>query len=59
MEKNVGAIDRLARLFFGVFVLSWAIAGGPYWAWLGVLLIYSGAYGKSRLYHWLKFTTRS
>ncbi|WP_349573182.1 YgaP family membrane protein [Azotobacter salinestris] len=42
MQKNIGNIERIARLVVGIALIIWAIAGGPLWAWAGVLLLATG-----------------
>lgn len=37
MQKNVGGIDKSARILVGIALIVWAIAGGPVWAWIGIL----------------------
>jgi len=37
MQKNVGGIDKIARILVGIALIVWAIAGGPVWAWIGIL----------------------
>jgi hypothetical protein len=55
MKKNVHLIDRLLRLVVGVGLVAWAVAGGPFWAYLGVLLLATGAWGVCPMY-WVLFS---
>jgi hypothetical protein len=36
-EKNIGQTDRLIRAVVGALLILWALAGGPHWAWIGIL----------------------
>ena len=45
MQKNVGGIDKIARIVVGIALIVWAIAGGPVWAWIGVLPLATGLLG--------------
>ena len=45
MQKNVGGIDKIARILVGIALSVWAIAGGPVWAWIGVLPLATGLLG--------------
>lgn len=38
---------RTWRLILGTLLLSWAIAGGPIWAYVGVAYLLSGSFGFS------------
>lgn len=42
MQKNVGGIDKIARIVVGIALIIWAIAGGPVWAWIGILPLATG-----------------
>lgn len=37
MKANVGGIDRILRIVVGLALIGWAFAGGPVWAWLGII----------------------
>lgn len=37
MKANVGGIDRILRIVVGLALIGWAFAGGPVWAWLGIV----------------------
>lgn len=45
MEKNVGGIDKSARIVVGIALIVWALAGGPLWAWIGILPLATGLLG--------------
>jgi hypothetical protein len=42
MQKNVGSIDKIVRIVVGIALIVWAIAGGPLWAWIGILPLATG-----------------
>lgn len=43
MKANVGGIDRILRIVAGAALVAWVLfAGGPTWAWLGVVAIATG-----------------
>lgn len=42
MQKNVGGIDKIVRIVVGIALIIWAIAGGPLWAWIGILPLATG-----------------
>lgn len=50
MKMNVLWWDRLLRFFLGVFMVAWAVAGGPWWAYLGLYALASGAWGYCAIY---------
>jgi len=45
MEANVGGIDRIVRGVAGVALVAWALTGGPVWAWIGVVPLFTAAIG--------------
>lgn len=45
MNRNIGRWERLLRLGLGILLLAWAVAGGPYWSYVGLALIATGAWG--------------
>lgn len=51
MKVNVGGIDRVLRIVAGLALITWALLGGPVWAWIGIaplatgLLNFCPAYG--------------
>jgi uncharacterized membrane protein len=58
MKSNVGGIDRILRLVLGLVLVGLALTGtlGP-WAWIGVVLLVTGALGTCPLYTMLGFST--
>jgi hypothetical protein len=45
MKANVGGIDRIVRGVAGIGLIAWALAGGPVWAWIGVVPLATAAIG--------------
>jgi len=51
MEKNIGTADRTIRVVVGLIVVSLAFWGPKTpWAYLGVIPIFTGIFGKCGLY---------
>jgi hypothetical protein len=44
---NLGYWGRTWRLIIGCILLTWAIAGGPAWAYVGVYFLLCGSFGFS------------
>ncbi|MNZ61513.1 hypothetical protein D3C78_796120 [compost metagenome] len=57
MQTNVGGIDKIARIVVGIALIVWAIAGGPVWAWIGVLPLATGLLGWCPAYSLLGIKT--
>lgn len=50
MKTNVGGIDRVLRAVAGLGLVGWAVAGGPAWAWIGLVPLATAAIGFCPLY---------
>ena len=50
MEINVGKTDKTLRIIVGAALLAWALAGGPVWAWIGLLPLVTGIFGVCPAY---------
>ena len=50
MKTNVGGIDRVLRAVAGLGLAGWAVAGGPAWAWIGLVPLATAAIGFCPLY---------
>ncbi len=50
MKTNVGGIDRIVRGAAGIGLIAWALTGGPVWAWVGVVPVFTAAVGWCPLY---------
>lgn len=60
MKCNVALWDRLLRFILGVVLLFYAVAGGPFWAFIGIYFIFTSAWGVCFIYSLFKIqTTRS
>lgn len=60
MKKNVGSLDRIIRLIFGLIVLSlWFVLDGTtkYWALLGIVPLSTAAIAWCPLYPVLSINT--
>ncbi|MCL7462581.1 DUF2892 domain-containing protein [Pseudomonas sp. NW5] len=57
MQKNVGGIDKIARVLIGLVLIIWALAGGPVWAWIGVMPLATGLLGWCPAYTLFGFKT--
>ena len=58
MRMNIGTWDRAFRLIAGVLLFGWAIAGGPIWTYLGLVLIATAAWRFDPFYALLRTGTR-
>ena len=45
MKRNIGTIDRIIRLLAGGGLITWALAGGPAWAWIGAVPVLMAVIG--------------
>jgi hypothetical protein len=59
MTLNMGGLDRVVRVVVGVGFVSWALLGGPVWAWIGVLPLVTAAIGYCPAYVPFGFSTRA
>jgi hypothetical protein len=59
MKCNVAVWDRVIRFILGVALLTYAVAGGPFWSWIGLYLIFSAAWGLCFFYAYFKLSTVS
>lgn len=57
MKKNLGQVDRIARLFVGSVILIVAAQFGSWWGLLGLALIATGAIGYCGLYRIFGFSS--
>ena len=58
MQLNIGSIDRITRIVIGLVLTALAAANilGP-WAWLGVVLMATGAIGWCPPYAFFGWST--
>lgn len=59
MQHNVGGMDRLMRLIVGLSFVIWAISGGPWWSWFGVLILATALFRTCGFYSLIGFSTRT
>ena len=57
MACNVALWDRIVRLVIGIALCAWAIAGGPIWAYIGIIPIITGSWAFCPLYTVLNIRT--
>lgn len=50
MSKNVGMIDRVVRGIVGLVLLGFALFGGYWWGWIGVIALATAAFGYCPAY---------
>jgi len=57
MDANVGGFDKGVRVVVGALLIGWALIGGPWWAWLGVVPFATGLFNVCPLYRLLGVNT--
>lgn len=57
MRCNVAMWDRALRFVLGVLLTAYAIAGGPFWSYFGVILLMTAAWGFCPFYAYFKIRT--
>ena len=57
MKSNVGGIDKILRIVAGIALIGWALAGGPVWAWIGIVPLATGLMGWCPLYPLIGLST--
>lgn len=57
MQKNVGGIDKVARILVGIALIIWALSSGTAWAFIGVLPLATGLLGWCPAYTLLGIKT--
>lgn len=57
MKCNLASWDRSLRFTFGTLLLTYAIAGGPSWAYVGVYLLLTSAWGLCVVYSFWNIKT--
>ncbi len=50
MRCNVALWDRTLRFILGVLLTAYAIAGGPFWAYIGIYGLLTAAWGLCPVY---------
>lgn len=59
MKINLAMWDRWVRYIIGLLLTTWAIAGGPSWAYVGVYFIFSASWGYCLIYSYFRIKTIS
>ncbi len=59
MKINLAMWDRWIRYILGLVLTTWAIAGGPSWAYAGVYLIFSASWGFCLFYSYFRIRTNN
>ncbi|MCB0384912.1 MAG: DUF2892 domain-containing protein [Bdellovibrionales bacterium] len=54
MKKNVAYWDRILRYGLGLLLLTWAMIGGPFWAYLGFYPLATASWGFCPVYFLLR-----
>jgi hypothetical protein len=57
MRCNVALWDRGLRFVVGVLLTAFAIAGGPFWAYIGIIFLMTSAWGFCPVYAFFKVRT--
>ncbi|MEN0057935.1 MAG: DUF2892 domain-containing protein [Bdellovibrio sp.] len=57
MKCNVALWDRILRFLFGVGLTAYAIAGGPFWAYIGLYGLVTAAWGLCPTYAFFGWRT--
>lgn len=57
MRCNMAIWDRILRFIFGVILTAYAIAGGPFWAYIGLYGLITAGWGLCPIYAF--FNTRT
>lgn len=58
MKANVGGIDKTLRIVVGLALIAWVLlAGGPAWAWIGVIPLATGIFNVCPAYSILGIKT--
>lgn len=50
MKINLALWDRALRLVTGTLLVAWAVAGGPWWAYFGLVLLATAAWRFCPIY---------
>ena len=57
--RNLSQFERAWRWFAGTALMTWAFAGGPTWAYLGIYFLATGSWGFCPAYSLLKIKEKS
>jgi hypothetical protein len=59
MTPNIQFWDRLLRYFFGIVLLTLALAGGPTWSYVGAYLLITASFGRCAIYWLFRINSRA
>ncbi len=57
MKCNLALWDRTLRFIVAVMLLTYVIAGGPFWGWGGLYFLLTAAWGLCPVYAFFRFKT--
>ncbi|MES2965500.1 MAG: DUF2892 domain-containing protein [Bdellovibrionota bacterium] len=57
MRINMAVWDRIIRLIMGAGLVAWAVAGGPWWAYVGLVLLATAAWRFCPVYAIFRLST--
>ncbi|MEK2690253.1 DUF2892 domain-containing protein [Bdellovibrio sp. GT3] len=57
MRCNVATWDRTLRFILGVGLTAYAIAGGPFWTYIGIYGLFTAAWGLCPIYAFFRIRT--
>lgn len=57
LEKNVGSIDKIARIVIGALLIVGALMGYGVWMWIGIVPLATGLMGSCLLYQLVGINT--
>lgn len=57
VEINMAVWDRVLRLLIGSLLVAWGVAGGPWWAYVGLALLATAAWRFDPVYAALRTGT--
>jgi hypothetical protein len=57
MKINLAIWDRVIRFILGTLLSIWAFAGGPWWTFLGLYLMFTSGWGFCLVYSLFNFRT--
>lgn len=58
MTGNIRMYDRVIRYILGLILLTWAVAGGPTWTYVGLYLLYTATFGTCLIYWIFRINSR-
>lgn len=58
MTGNIRLFDRVLRYALGLVLLTWAVAGGPTWTYVGLYLLYTASFSHCLIYWIFRINSR-